>query len=150
MRTNLSQKLLLRALPALVIAAVPLAAFLAFSIQPLMGKRLLPMYGGTSGTWLGCMVYFQLALMLGYSWAAWLVRQRASLQVNATVLLAIVAVVTFRLPTDEAAAAASIGRVVWRLAFTTLPVMILLFLAETAKCFGDHVLVAEMPERIFK
>ena len=127
MRTNLSQKLLLRALPALVIAAVPLAAFLAFSIQPLMGKRLLPMYGGTSGTWLGCMVYFQLALMLGYSWAAWLVRQRARFQVNATVLLAIVAVVTFRLPTDEAAAAASIGRVVWRLAFTTLPVMILLF-----------------------
>ena len=127
MRTNLSQKLLLRALPALVIAAVPLAAFLAFSIQPLMGKRLLPMYGGTAGTWLGCMVYFQLALMLGYSWAAWLVRQRTSFQVNATVLLALVAIVTFRLPTDDAVAAAGIGRVVWRLAFATLPAMILLF-----------------------
>lgn len=127
MKTLLSPKLLVRALPGLVIATVPLAAFLAFSIQPLMGKRLLPMYGGTSATWLGCMVYFQLALMLGYSWAAWLVRQRTNFQVNTTVLLALVAVVTFRLPTDEAAAAAGIGRVIWRLAFTTLPAMILLF-----------------------
>ena len=59
------KNLLTQALPALVIAAVPLAAFLAFVIQPIMGKQLLPIYGGTSGTWLGCMVYFQLALLLG-------------------------------------------------------------------------------------
>jgi hypothetical protein len=121
------KNLLTQALPALVIAAVPLAAFLAFVIQPIMGKQLLPIYGGTSGTWLGCMVYFQLALLLGYSWAAWLVRKRAMFQMTATIVLAVVAVLTFRLPSDEVAEAASIGRVVWRLAFATLPAMVLLF-----------------------
>ena len=119
--------LLAKALPILVMAAVPVAAFLAFAIQPMMGKRLLPIYGGTSGTWLGCMVYFQLALLLGYSWAAWLVRKSASFQMSATIILAIAAVVTFHLPSDEAAEAASILRVVWRLSLATLPAMVLLF-----------------------
>ena len=118
---------LAQTLPILVMAAVPVAAFLAFAIQPMMGKRLLPIYGGTSGTWLGCMVYFQLALLLGYSWAAWLVRKPARFQMLATIVLAVIAVVTFHLPSDEIAEAASISRVVWRLAFATLPAMVLLF-----------------------
>jgi len=121
------QSVLNQVLPVLVITVVPLAAFLAFAIQPLMGKRLLPIYGGTSGTWLGCMVYFQLALLLGYSWAAWLVRKRVALQVTATAVLAVVAVVSFQLPSDSADATASILRVVWRLSYTTLPAMVLLF-----------------------
>lgn len=116
-----------QALPVVVITAVPLAAFLAFAIQPIMGKRLLPIYGGTSGTWLGCMVYFQFALLLGYSWAAWLVRKRPAFQMTATAILAVLAVVTFHLPSDAAAEAAGIGRVVWRLSLATLPAMILLF-----------------------
>ena len=65
--SNRSPTAMSQALSTLVITAVPLAAFLAFAIQPMMGKRLLPIYGGTSGTWLGCMVYFQLTLLLGYS-----------------------------------------------------------------------------------
>jgi hypothetical protein len=114
-------------LRALVIAAVPLAAFLAFAIQPMMGKRLLPLYGGAPGTWLGSMLYFQLALLLGYSWAAWLVRKRIALQAGLTALLGLAAILTFHLPSDDADAPASIGRVVLRLAGSTLPAMVLLF-----------------------
>ena len=125
--SNRSPTAMSQALSTLVITAVPLAAFLAFAIQPMMGKRLLPIYGGTSGTWLGCMVYFQLTLLLGYSWAAWLVRKRIAFQVTATAVLAVIAVVSFQLPSDEADGAASILRVVWRLSYTTLPAMILLF-----------------------
>ena len=125
--SNRSPTALSQALSTLVITAVPLAAFLAFAIQPMMGKRLLPIYGGTSGTWLGCMVYFQLTLLLGYSWAAWLVRKRIAFQVTATAVLAVLAVLSFQLPSDEADGAASILRVVWRLSYTTLPAMILLF-----------------------
>ncbi len=128
--SNRPKDFLTQALPVLVIAAVPLAAFLAFSIQPIMGKRLLPIYGGTSGTWLGCMVYFQLALLLGYSWAAWLVRKTPSFQMTATMVLALLAVISFHLPSDEIAEAAGIGRVVWRLALATLPAMMLLFSAS--------------------
>src|SRR5207344_3386941 len=108
--SNRPKDFLTQALPVLVIAAVPVAAFLAFAIQPIMGKRLLPIYGGTSGTWLGCMVYFQLALLLGYSWAAWLVRKTPTFQMTATAALAVLAVVTFHLPSDEIAEAAGIAR----------------------------------------
>jgi len=125
--SNRPKDFLTQALPVLVIAAVPLAAFLAFSIQPIMGKRLLPIYGGTSGTWLGCMVYFQLALLLGYGWAAWLTRKTPTFQMTATIVLAVLAVVTFHLPSDEIAEAAGIGRVVWRLSLASLPAMLLLF-----------------------
>lgn len=125
--SNRPKNFLTQALPVLVIAAVPLAAFLAFAIQPIMGKRLLPIYGGTSGTWLGCMVYFQFALLLGYSWAAWLVRKTPLFQMTATMVLAVIAVATFHLPSAETAEAAGIGRVVWRLAFASLPAMVLLF-----------------------
>ncbi len=116
-----------RALPYLIIAAVPLASFLSFSIQPLMGKQLLPLYGGTPGTWLGTMLYFQLALLLGYAWAAWLVRRLVKVQVGATCALAFLAILTFHLPTEQAETAPGIGTVVWRLALSSLPAMLLLF-----------------------
>jgi hypothetical protein len=122
-----SQPLMTRALPILIVAAVPLASFLSFSIQPLMGKQLLPLYGGTSGTWLGTMLYFQLALLLGYSWAAWLVRKRVKVQVGATCGLALLAMLTFHLPSEQAESAPGIGTVVWRLAISSLPAMMLLF-----------------------
>ncbi len=124
------QSALPRVLPPLVFTAVPLAAFLAFTIQPLMGKRILPIYGGTSGTWLGCMVYFQLTLLLGYAWAAWLGRKSYSVQTLATAALGLVAVVTFHLPSDSADASASIVRVVWRLSLSSLPAMVLVFSAS--------------------
>ena len=122
-----SQPLMTRALPILIVAAVPLASFISFSIQPLMGKQLLPLYGGTSGTWLGTMLYFQLALLLGYSWAAWLVRKRVKVQVGATCGLALLAMLTFHLPSEQAESAPAIGTVVWRLAISSLPAMMLLF-----------------------
>jgi predicted membrane-bound spermidine synthase len=117
-------------LPVLVIAAVPLAAFLGFSIQPIMGKQLLPIYGGTAGTWLGCMVFFQFALLLGYTWAAWLVQKSIGFQTLATTALGLVAALTFHLPDDDAHATASILRVVWRLSVCSLPAMVLLFSAS--------------------
>ena len=119
-----------KALPALVLAIVPLAAFLAFTIQPLLGKRLLPIYGGTSGTWLGCMVFFQLTLLLGYTWAAWLVRKSPHFQALATTALGVVAALTFHLPSDDIADSAGIVRVLWRLSLSCLPAMVLLFSAS--------------------
>src|SRR5690606_22944923 len=105
----------------------PLAAFLAFLVQPMLGKQLLPFYGGTSATWLGCIVYFQFTLLLGYGWAAWLVRKSITVQVLATAGLALIAVVTFRIPTDSGGSLPTIGRIVGRLSLATLPAMVLLF-----------------------
>ena len=35
-----------------------LSAFLLFSVQPLMGRYLLPWYGGAAAVWTACMLFF--------------------------------------------------------------------------------------------
>ena len=102
--------------------AVPVASVLSFMVQPLMGKRLLPIYGGSAGTWLGTMVFFQLALLLGYGWATWLLTTRPAFQRRATLVLAGIALLTFRLPEPDTAAG-GIPRIVWILAVHALPAM---------------------------
>lgn len=48
-----------------------LSALLLFSIQPMVAKELLPVYGGTPAVWTVCMLFFQLILFLayGYIWS---------------------------------------------------------------------------------
>src|SRR5262250_2490291 len=63
-----------------------LGAGLLFVIQPMVGKMVLPLLGGTPAVWSTCMVFFQAALLLGYAYAhasvAWLgVRRQAVLHV---------------------------------------------------------------------
>ena len=55
---------------ALVFAAtMALAGFLLFQVQPLLGKYILPWFGGSASTWLVCMLFFQVALLAGYAYA---------------------------------------------------------------------------------
>jgi hypothetical protein len=51
-----------------------LGAFLLFLIEPMAAKQLLPSLGGSSAVWLTCLVFFQVALLLGYLYAHWLTR----------------------------------------------------------------------------
>jgi len=44
-------------------------AALLFLVQPLIGKLLLPLVGGTPGVWNTCMVFFQIVLLAGYLYA---------------------------------------------------------------------------------
>ena len=41
-------------------------AFLLFQVQLLMGKYILPWFGGTPAVWTTCMLFFQLLLLGGY------------------------------------------------------------------------------------
>ena len=52
--------------------AIFLGAFLLFQIQPLMGKFLLPWFGGGPGVWTTCLLFFQTLLIGGYAYAHWL------------------------------------------------------------------------------
>jgi hypothetical protein len=56
-------------------ATLFLSAFLLFSIQPMAGKMLLPLFGGTPAVWNACMVFFQAALLCGYGYAHLAVRK---------------------------------------------------------------------------
>lgn len=49
-------------------------AFLLFLVQPLIGKYILPWFGGTPGVWTTCMLFFQLVLLGGYAYAHFLSR----------------------------------------------------------------------------
>jgi spermidine synthase len=50
----------------LYIAAIFLSSSLLFLVEPMAGKRLLPLLGGSSAVWITCLVFFQTALLLGY------------------------------------------------------------------------------------
>lgn len=49
--------------------AIFTGAFLLFQVQPLIGKYLLPWFGGAPGVWTTCMVFFQVVLLGGYLYA---------------------------------------------------------------------------------
>lgn len=46
-----------------------LSAFLLFQVQPLIGKIILPWFGGTPAVWTTCMLFFQVLLLGGYAYA---------------------------------------------------------------------------------
>jgi hypothetical protein len=49
--------------------AIFISAFLLFQVQLLLGKFLLPWFGGTSGVWATCLLFFQVLLLGGYFYA---------------------------------------------------------------------------------
>ena len=59
--------------PALTIL---LSSFLLFLVQPILAKQILPWFGGSAGVWTICLVFFQLVLLLGYTYAHCLTRRR--------------------------------------------------------------------------
>ena len=46
-----------------------LSACLLFSVQPMVAKTLLPVFGGGSSVWTTCMLFYQSLLLLGYAYA---------------------------------------------------------------------------------
>src|SRR5437667_1566077 len=46
-----------------------IGAFLLFQVQPLIGKYILPWFGGGPGVWTTCMLFFQMLLLAGYAYA---------------------------------------------------------------------------------
>ena len=49
--------------------AIFLSAFLLFQVQPLMGKYILPWFGGGPAVWTICLLFFQVFLLMGYTYA---------------------------------------------------------------------------------
>lgn len=49
--------------------AIFLGAFLLFLIQPMMGRFVLPWFGGSAGIWTVCLLFFQTVLFGGYAYA---------------------------------------------------------------------------------
>ncbi|HEY2982423.1 MAG TPA: fused MFS/spermidine synthase [Anaerolineales bacterium] len=98
-----------------------LSAALLFTVQPMFGKMILPMFGGSPAVWLTALVFFQLMLLAGYLYVhatvAWLgLRRQAALHV--AVLLLPLAVLPVRvlagwMPTSVAQPLASVSSVLF-------------------------------------
>jgi spermidine synthase len=57
---------LMRPRVILYVSAIFLSSSLLFLVEPMAGKRLLPLLGGSSAVWITCLVFFQTTLLLGY------------------------------------------------------------------------------------
>jgi hypothetical protein len=57
----------------LFIISILLSAFLLFQVQPLVGKMILPWFGGSSAVWSAVLLFFQVLLTGGYAYAYWLI-----------------------------------------------------------------------------
>jgi len=77
-----------------------LSAFLLFQVQPLIGKYILPWFGGTSGVWTTCLLFFQIVLLIGYAYAHFLGKLPWKRQ--AAVHLVLLAVALVFLPIEPA------------------------------------------------
>lgn len=67
------------------------SAFLLFLVQPIIAKQVMPWFGGTSGVWTTCLMFFQLVLLAGYAYSDLATRrlkpaQHAALHVTLLVL----------------------------------------------------------------
>ena len=66
-----------------------LSAFLLFQVQPVISKFILPWFGGSPGVWTTCVLFFQIVLFLGYTYAHLLTKlpRRWQLIVHGVLLL---------------------------------------------------------------
>jgi spermidine synthase len=54
------------------------SAFLIFLVQPMVGKRILPWFGGAPAVWTLCLAFYQTTLFAGYAYAHCLIRYAGS------------------------------------------------------------------------
>jgi len=66
-------------------------AFLLFQVQLILGKYILPWFGGTPAVWTTCMLFFQLLLLGGYLYAHFL-SSKLSARTQAVVHIAVLSV----------------------------------------------------------
>ncbi len=55
-------------------ATVFSSAFLIFLVQPMVGKHIVPWFGGVPAVWMLCLCFYQFALFAGYGYAHLLIR----------------------------------------------------------------------------
>jgi hypothetical protein len=78
-------------------SAIFLSAFLLFQVQPMMGRFVLPWFGGGPAVWTNCMLFFQILLLAGYAYAHWLGSLRST-RLQVSIHLVLLAFSLFFLP----------------------------------------------------
>jgi len=74
-----------------------LSSFLLFQVQPILAKMILPWFGGSAAVWNTCMLFFQAALLAGYTYAH-LLFERVPARLAARIHTGLLAVSLLALP----------------------------------------------------
>jgi hypothetical protein len=82
-----------RSLGARLALVTFLGAFLLFQVQPLIGKTLLPWYGGSPAVWTTALLFFQWLLVAGYAFAHGIARYLSPRARSFTFIAAVIAAV---------------------------------------------------------
>ncbi len=88
-------------------------AFLLFQVQLILGKYILPWFGGTPAVWTTCMLFFQLLLLGGYLYAHFL-SSKLSARTQAIVHIAVISV---------SALVIVLGAVFWKTPLSARPIL---------------------------
>ena len=115
-------------------ATMFLSAVLLFWIQLVIAKMLLPKLGGTPAVWNTCMLFFQVLLLVGYSYVVlttrWIgARTQAVLQV--LILLVSFAFLPFALDGDLSSIATRNNPALWLFAYLLTAIGLPIFLIST-------------------
>ena len=116
---------------SLYAATIALSAFLLFLIQPIIARQILPWFGGSAAVWTTCLVFFQVLLLVGYTYSDWISRRlplKRQARVHAVLLVTSLAWLPIAIPEALKPVDASqpIGRILMMLAMTIgLPYLML-------------------------
>jgi SAM-dependent methyltransferase len=144
-----------RRLGLLYAVVIFLSAFLLFQVQPLIGKCILPWFGGTPAVWTTCMLVFQVLLFGGYAYAHLTTkylspRSQAGLHVGllllAMIMLPITPDVSWK-PSGEQAPALRI--VLLLLATIGLPYFVLSSTSPLVQGWFSRTQVGQTPYRLY-
>src|SRR5678815_1771955 len=94
-----------------------LSAFLLFCCEPMIGKMMLPLMGGSASVWITCLLFFQLMLLAGYAYAHLLERMatpRTQMLIHAVLMSAAALMLPIRF-SERPDASASAHPTLWLL-----------------------------------
>ncbi len=131
-----------------------LGAFLLFQVQPVISKFILPWFGGSPGVWTTCMLFFQVVLFGGYSYAHFLAGLKPKKQaiIHGTALL--IAVLGLHIAPDVSmkptGSEEPVLRILWLLLRTVgLPYLVLSATSPLVQVWFSHQYPNRSPWRLY-
>jgi len=132
-----------------------LCSFLLFAVQPMLGKFLLPWFGGSPAVWTACMLFFQALLLAGYSYSH-VLASRIRLNRQALVHMLLLAAAVASLPIVPSASWKPAGgsypfwRILGMLAVSAgLPYLLLSSISPLLQSWYVHTRPANSPYRLY-
>ena len=124
-----------------------ISAFLVFVIQPLAGRLLLPTFGGSPAVWTTCLFFFQVMLLLGYTYAHWMARAQKLWIHLPVMLLPLAAYFGFREVTYQPES--PVAQILWKLLLFCGPHTLLLCSTSPLLQHRYALITGQTPYRLY-